>query len=65
MNESLTDKEKKLVALALQGLAMRISASEKDQIFTAVVEVCRKVGATEYLTEFLKSWIAYAEDRKI
>jgi len=53
----LTEKEKKFLALAIQGLALR----QGPRVFEFALSCTRKLGIEEYLTEYLQSWIEYGQ----
>lgn len=50
----LTEKERKLLALALQGLAMR----NGPMTFEPIIIVAAKLGITTKLEEYARDWIA-------
>jgi len=53
----LTDKEKRFLALAIQGLTLR----QGPIVFPFAISLCEKLGLEEYLKGYLQSWIAYKE----
>ena len=59
MAEPLTEQERKLIALALQGLAMRTGPG----IFQMVEQVARKLGVWPELEFFLRDWIVYSRQQ--
>lgn len=59
MLEPLTEKEKKLVALALVGVGVRAPAGERHAIHAEMREICRKLDAEAELEEYLQDWIGH------
>lgn len=57
MNEELTQNERKFVALAIQGLAMRGG----PQTFQLVQSIIRKLELEAELHQLLQSWLEYSE----
>jgi len=49
----LTDKEKRFLALAVQGITLR----QGPEVFTFALSLAKKLGLEEYLKEYLQSWI--------
>lgn len=55
----LTEAEKKFLALAIQGLALR----QGPAVFPFALSVTKKLGIEEYLKQYLQSWVGYSEKR--
>lgn len=53
----LTEEDKKLLALALQGLCMR----QGPRVFDMVARLAEKLEILGYLEEYLRDWIGYAK----
>jgi hypothetical protein len=51
-NDQLTDNEKKFVALALQGLALR-----QPKTFLMTIRIAQKLGIMLELLEYLNDWV--------
>ena len=60
MRMTLTEPERKLLALALQGFAMRSGPG----FFPAVQQVAAKLEITDLLEMYLRGWIAYAKEKQ-
>lgn len=60
MNIELDDRDRRLLALAIQGLCMRQGPS----VFNLALPLAEKLGVIEFLEEYLKSWNAYADAKK-
>lgn len=54
--EGITDRERDLMALALQGLVMR-----QPHVTAEVMALVEKLGLMERFTSNLQSWISWAE----
>lgn len=54
--EELTEQERNLIALGLQGLVMR-----QPHVTTEVMALVEKLGLMERFTNNLQSWISWAE----
>lgn len=57
--KELTEKEQKLMAFAMFGLAMKLGRDS----FHIFEEIAVKLGATEYLLEYAKDWLNYSKDK--
>lgn len=57
----LTEQERKFLALAIQGLALR----QGPPVFGFALSCAKKLGIEEYLTEYLQSWIDYGQKKSV
>lgn len=55
----LTEYERRFLALAIQGLALR----QGPPVFVFALSCTKKLGLEEYLTEYLQSWIDYGQEK--
>lgn len=55
-----TEHERKFLALAIQGLALR----QGPLVFGFALSCAKKLGIEEYLTEYLQSWIDYGQKKQ-
>lgn len=55
----LTEDEKELIALAMHGLAARHGPLIQD----SVIRLSEKLGILQYLYDYAKDWIQYAQSK--
>lgn len=58
--EPLTEPERRFLALAIQGLAMR----HGPELFATAAKVAEKLGLLEELQGSLQDWLRYAKEGK-